>query len=262
MSLSRSEADLASVSCLDDLVRGRLYTLVSRRTEPVGRDEAAAALGIGRALAVYHLDKLVEAGLLTASYRRPPGRSGPGAGRPAKVYARSEEEFVVTVPARDYELAAQLLVRAVATDRRGQVTAALHYAARKLGTDLGQRRNAGCHEADRAQPGDTQPGDTQPGGTRAGGTRAGGTRPALRSALSEHGYEPWYDDAGILRMRNCPFRRLAEVQPEVVCHMNLALIQGLAAGLGANDLNPVLDPEPGHCCVAIPTAKHETNGTT
>jgi predicted ArsR family transcriptional regulator len=245
--LSRSEADLASVSCLDDPVRGRLYALVSRRTEPVGRDEAAAALGIGRALAVYHLDKLVEAGLLTASYRRPPGRSGPGAGRPAKVYARSEGEFVVTVPARDYELAAQLLVRAVAADRGGQVTAALLGAARKLGTDLGQRRKAGHHQASGAQ---------------AGGAQASGPRLALQSALSEHGYEPWYDDAGILRMRNCPFRRLAELQPEVVCHMNLALIQGLAAGLGADNLNPVLDPEPGHCCVAIPTAKHETNGTT
>jgi predicted ArsR family transcriptional regulator len=242
VSLSRNEADLASVSCLDDPVRGRLYALVASRTEPVRRDEAAAAVGIGRALAVYHLDKLVEAGLLTASYRRPPGRSGPGAGRPAKVYARSAAEFVVTVPAREYELAAQLLVRAVAADRGGQVTAALHRAARKLGTDLGQRRKAGRQ--------------------KAGGDRCDAPRLALDSALSEHGYEPRYDDAGILRMRNCPFRRLAELQPEVVCHMNLALIQGLAEGLGADDLNPVLDPEPGHCCVAIPTAKHEMNGTT
>jgi predicted ArsR family transcriptional regulator len=236
VSLSRNEADLASLSCLDDPVRGRLYALVASRTEPVGRDEAAAAVGIGRALAIYHLDKLVEAGLLTASYRRPPGRGGPGAGRPAKVYARSGAEFVVTVPAREYELAAQLLVRAVAADRGGQVTAALHGAARKLGTDLGERRKAG------------DPCD--------------GPRLALQSVLSEHGYEPRCDDAGFLRMRNCPFRRLAELQPEVVCRMNLALIQGLAAGLGADHLNPVLEAEPGHCCVAIPPAKHEMNGTT
>src|SRR5579864_8018955 len=108
--MPRNEADLASVSCLDDRVRGRLYAFVSGRIEPVGRD-AAAAVGIGRALAVYHLDKLVKTGLLTASYRRPPGRSGPGAGRPAKVYARSGGEFTVTVPAREYELAAGLLVQ-------------------------------------------------------------------------------------------------------------------------------------------------------
>jgi predicted ArsR family transcriptional regulator len=227
--LSHNEADLASLSCLDDRVRGRLYAFVSGRTEPVGRDEAAAAVGIGRALAVYHLDKLVESRLLTASYRRPPGRDGPGAGRPAKVYSRSGGEFMVTVPPREYELAARLLVQAVAADRSGRTRAALDDAAWQLGAGLGQR-----HRADDAQ------GD--------------GQRLALKSALSEHGFEPWHDDAGTVRMRNCPFRRLAELQPEVVCHMNLALIQGLIAGLGADGLNPVLDPEPAHCCVVIPQA--------
>jgi predicted ArsR family transcriptional regulator len=229
MSSSRSEADLASVSCLDDRVRGRLYAFVSGRSEPVGRDEAAAAVGIGRALAVYHLDKLVESGLLTASYRRPPGRGGPGAGRPAKVYSRSGGEFMVAVPPREYQLAARLLVQAVAADRSGQARAALHDAARQLGADLGER-----HRANRAQ--------------------GENLRLALESALAEHGFEPWHDDHGTVRIRNCPFHRLAELQPEVVCHMNLALIQGLVAGLGADKLNPVLDPEPKHCCVTIPAA--------
>jgi predicted ArsR family transcriptional regulator len=225
--LSRNEADLASVSCLDDQVRDRLYAFVSSRNEPVRRDEAAAAVGIGRALAVYHLDKLVESGLLTASYRRPPGRVGPGAGRPAKVYARSGGEYMVTIPPREYQLAAGLLLQAVATDRSGWARAALRDAARQLGASLGER-----HRAERAQ------GD--------------GPRLALEGALSEHGFEPWHDDHGTVRMRNCPFRRLAEMQPEVVCHMNLSLIEGLVAGLGADSLNPVHDPGPGHCCVAIP----------
>ena len=234
MGLSRNEADLASVSCLDDRVRRRLYAFVSGRGEPVGRDEAAAAVGIGRALAVYHLDKLVEAGLLAATYRRPPGRSGPGAGRPAKVYARSCGEFMVTVPVREYELAARLLVQAVAADRSGQAGAALRAAAWKLGADLAER-----HQADQDCP-----------------------QPALESVLSEYGYEPRQDEAGTVRMRNCPFRHLAELEPELVCHMNLALIQGLAAGLDAGGLHPVVDPEPGHCCVAIPAANPDTNGTT
>jgi len=227
--LSQNEADLASLSYLDDRVRGRLYAFVSGRTEPVGRDEAATAVGIGRALAVYHLDKLVESGLLTASYRRPSGRGGPGAGRPAKVYSRSGAEFMVTVPPREYELAARLLVQAVAADCSGRTRAALHDAAWQLGAGLCKR-----HRTDDA------PGDSQ--------------RLALESVLSEHGFEPWHDDAGTVRMRNCPFRRLAERQPEVVCDMNLALIQGLVAGVGAEGLKPVLDPEPGHCCVVIPAA--------
>jgi predicted ArsR family transcriptional regulator len=243
--LSQNEADLASLSCLDDRVRGRLYAFVSGRTEPVGRDEAAAAIGIGRALAVYHLDKLVDSGLLTASYRRPPGRSGPGAGRPAKVYSRSGGEFMVTVPPREYELAARLLVQAVAADCSGLTRTALHDAARQLGAGLGKR-----HRADGAQ---RSAQDGQQDGGQDGG-QGNGLWPALENALSEHGFEPWHDDAGTVRMRNCPFRHLALLQPEVVCHMNLALIRGLVAGLGAAGLNPVLDPEPEHCCVVIPAA--------
>src|SRR5579859_5251445 len=139
----RGMTDLASLSSLDDPVRRRLYEAVRERTEPVGRAEAAAAAGVGRALAVYHLDKLVEAGLLTASYQRPPGRSGPGAGRPAKLYMRSDREFAVTVPPREYELAARLLVQAVEADPGGNSRAALLKAARRLGTELGGASRSG-----------------------------------------------------------------------------------------------------------------------
>src|SRR5580692_11402718 len=131
--MERRNAGLAVLSSLDDPVRRRLYDFVTGRREPAGRDEAAAAAGIGRPLAAYHLDKLVELGLLTASYQRPRGRGGPGAGRPAKVYSRSGREFAVTVPPREYELAARLLAQAVESDRGGASRAALHDAARQYG---------------------------------------------------------------------------------------------------------------------------------
>ena len=210
--------DLASVSSLDDPVRRRLYEVVRERAEPVGRDEAAAAAGVGRALAVYHLDKLVEAGLLTTSYQRPPGRSGPGAGRPAKLYMRSDREFAVTVPPREYELAARLLVQAVEADPSGRSRAVLLEAARRLGAEL------------------------------AG---AAGAAEDLEGALAGHGYEPSRGGDGVIRLRNCPFRQLAEHHRDVVCGMNLGLIEGILAGLGAQGLRPVLDPQPGHCCVTI-----------
>jgi predicted ArsR family transcriptional regulator len=209
---------VASLSSLDDPVRRRLYEVVRERTDPVGRDEAAAAAGVGRALAVYHLDKLVEAGLLTASYQRPPGRSGPGAGRPAKLYSRSDREFAVTVPPRKYELAAQLLVQAVESDPSGQSRAALRDAARRLGAELGSRFR---HED------------------------------GLQEALAGHGYEPRRGGDGVIRLRNCPFHQLAGQHREVVCGMNLGLIEGILAGLEADGLRPALDPRPGHCCVAI-----------
>jgi predicted ArsR family transcriptional regulator len=215
---------VASLSSLDDPVRRRLYEVVRERIEPVGRDEAAAAAGVGRALAVYHLDKLVEAGLLTASYQRPRGRSGPGAGRPAKLYTRSDREFAVTVPPREYELAARLLAQVVESDPSGQSQAVLLEAARRLGTELGGR----------FRPGDAGRGDA-----------------SLEEALAGHGYEPRRDEDGVIRLRNCPFHQLAEQHRDVVCGMNLGLIEGILTGLGADGLRPALDPRPGHCCVAI-----------
>src|SRR5580704_7282138 len=229
--------DLASLSSLDDPVRRRLYEVVCERAESVGRDEAANAAGVGRALAVYHLDKLVEAGLLTASYQRPPGRSGPGAGRPAKLYMRSDREFAVTVPPREYELAARLLVQAVEADPGGNSRAALLEAARRLGAELGGRFRP--RVADR----------TGVAGRAGVADLDGGAD--LDEALAGHGYEPRRGKDGVIRLRNCPFHQLAEHHRDVVCGMNLGLIEGILAGLGAEGLRPVLDPQPGHCCVAI-----------
>jgi predicted ArsR family transcriptional regulator len=221
VSLPPGGPDLASLSSLDDPLRRRLYEVVTSHPGPVNRDEAASEAGIGRALAVYHLDKLVESGLLTASYARPPGRRGPGAGRPAKVYARSDREFAVTVPPREYELAARLLVQVVEADPSARSRAVLAEAARRLGTELGSAFERDAGERD------------------------------VKGVLTQQGYEPCDGADGVVRLRNCPFHQLTEQHREVVCGMNLALVEGLVDGLGADGLRPVLDPQPGHCCVAI-----------
>src|SRR5215469_1908044 len=132
------EPGIAAVGGLDDRTRRRLYDYVSGSRRAVGRDEAASAVGIGRPLAAYHLDKLVDLGLLTTSYERPLGRRGPGAGRPAKLYSRSAREFSVSIPPREYELAARLLAQAVSADASGAARAALGDAAHQLGVDLGR----------------------------------------------------------------------------------------------------------------------------
>jgi predicted ArsR family transcriptional regulator len=217
---------LSAVSSLDDPVRARLYQVVSGRGGPVGRDEAAAAAGVGRPLAAYHLDKLVELGLLTAAYQRPEGRTGPGAGRPAKVYTRSGREFAVTVPQREYELAARLLALALESDPGGTARSALLDVARHYGADLGAR-------------------------IRLGAAGESSVRQALVQVLHEHGFEPRAGEDGGLQLRNCPFHQLAGRHPELVCGMTLALIGGLVASVGPSQLHARLDPGPGRCCVAI-----------
>jgi predicted ArsR family transcriptional regulator len=253
MSLPPGGPDLASLSSLDDPVRRRLYEVVTRQAGPVGRDEAASAARVGRALAVYHLDKLVESGLLTASYQRPDGRSGPGAGRPAKLYARAEREFAVNVPPREYELAARLLVQVVESDPSGRSGAALREAAHRLGTELGSG-----FRLDAADPGPARQDLSDQDAARQDTARQDQdmarrdtARRDVESVLVQQGYEPSRGDDGVIRLRNCPFHRLAERHRDVVCGMNLALVEGLVAGLEANGWHPALDPRPGHCCVAI-----------
>ena len=232
---------LAAVSSLGDQVRSQLYDFVSGSGGPVSRDEAAAAAGIGRGLAAYHLDKLVELGLLTAGYQRPSGRTGRGAGRPAKVYSRSGREFAVSVPPREYELAARLLARAVEAGD-GPVRAALQAAARQCGAELGQRQQASA-----------RPASAQQASTHQASAHRASARRAAEAALQEHGFEPWHDQTGAIRLRNCPFHQLAAEHADLTCGMNLALIEGITAGIGATGLRPALDPAPGRCCVVIET---------
>ncbi|MBW3619659.1 MAG: ArsR family transcriptional regulator [Actinobacteria bacterium] len=209
-------AHLDPVCSLEDATRRRLYDFVAAAGGPVTRDDASVALDIDRSLVAYHLDKLAAQGLLAVSFARPEGRTGPGAGRPAKHYERSDHEFAVSVPPRDYRLAAELLARAAASDATGTVREALHRAADELGRELAG--HAGT------------PGD-------------------LVAHLEGQGFEP-YDDAGVTRLRNCPFHRLAQEHSELVCGMNLAMLTGVAEALGA-ETEARLDPAPDRCCVAF-----------
>lgn len=217
---------LPAVSSLADPVRARLYQVVSEGSGPIGRDQAAAAAGIGRSLAAYHLDKLVELGLLTAAYQRSADRTGPGAGRPAKVYALSGREFAVTVPPREYELAARLLAAAVDSDPSGTSRSLLLDAARQFGTDLGASN-------------------------RAQGPHTPGARPAVEAVLRRFGFEPASTRDGTVLLRNCPFHQLVAEHRDLVCGMNLALLEGVVSGMGERDMCPGLDPQPGRCCVVI-----------
>ncbi|KUI12786.1 ArsR family transcriptional regulator [Mycolicibacterium acapulense] len=209
-------ASLAALTSLDDPIRRRLYEFVVEREEPVSREAAAAAVGIGRTLAAYHLDKLADGGLLAVSYQRPAGRGGPGAGRPAKLYARTADEIVVSVPPRDYLLLARLLVSSIEQDAGGAVRSALSAAARETG------RQAAV-DAD------------------------GDVVVALRAC----GYLPQSDAEGCITLRNCPFHSVAKDHLEVVCGLNLQLVEGVIDGSSAPDARAELSPRQGRCCVLV-----------
>ncbi|GAC1472963.1 MAG: hypothetical protein PVSMB7_26300 [Chloroflexota bacterium] len=74
---------------------------------------------------------------------------------------------------------------------------------------------------------------------------------AARSVLEMYGFEPEADQGGSIRLRNCPFHALAQEFWTTVCGMNLALMQGVVAGLAIQGIEAVLDPQPGMCCVTF-----------
>ena len=223
-----AERRIAGLASLAEPARRALYLYVAGRPGDVSRDEAARAVGVSRGLAGFHLDRLVEEGLLETSFRRLSGRAGPGAGRPSKLYRRSRREIEVSVPPRSYDLAARVLVSAIERSDSPKTRKDLSKAAREIGEGIGAEARS----------------------------RAG-ARPARRrlvagmvAALEENGYEP--DAAGReIRLRNCPFQALACEHTETVCGMNLALIEGVVEGLQLPSVKPVLAPEPGQCCVRL-----------
>jgi predicted ArsR family transcriptional regulator len=226
----RGAADLADLSLLSGFgspVRRRLYEFVARAGRAVGREEAAESAGISRSLAAYHLDKLTAVGLLEAGFTSRHEGRGRGAGRPAKLYRRSRKEFVLRAPPRDYELLGELLVRAADEDASGIVRATLEQVAYDVGYSLGQEASRGEETA----------------------------REGLMAALRQRGFEPFEDEDGTIRLRNCPFEQVATQCPDVVCNVNLRLVCGVVEGLGLRDAQAALEPEEGRCCVAIAAAR-------
>jgi predicted ArsR family transcriptional regulator len=227
------EERLAALAPLAEPVRRALYLHVIGRSGAVGRDEAAAAVGVGRALAAFHLDRLVEAGLLTPEYRRLSGRTGPGAGRPAKLYRRADREVELSIPERRDDLLARLFAVALDADRHGTASSdvTLERVAREYGSTLGAdaRRRAGPRPS----------------------------RPRLATAatsiLAESGFAPVLD-GGTLVLRNCPFDRVARDHRDLVCSMNHSIMEGLVAGLRSSGLRAVFDPAPGRCCMTLQAA--------
>ena len=223
---------VTGIAALAEEVRRDLYLYVVAEPEPVSRDKAAAGVGVPRHTAKFHLDRLVEDGLLETEFRRLSGRQGPGAGRPAKLYRRSPGEVTVSLPERHYDLAGRLLAGAIEASLRDgtPVVAALQSGAQSFGSGLGAEAR-----------------------TRAGSpVTAAAAQSAACDVLAEHGYEPRVTDSSIT-LQNCPFHRLAQEHTDLVCGMNLDLIGGLAAALD-DHLTPRLDPADGRCCVVLDTA--------
>lgn len=213
----------AGIGALSDDTRRALYEYVAAEHGPVSREQAATALGLRAHKANFHLDRLVEEGLLDVEYRRLTGRTGPGAGRPSKLYRRSEKEFAVSLPPRRYDLVGDILAASVTRASDGEpLDSALHESARGHGLEAGR---AAPHGED-------------------------ATITDLAATLAEQGYEP-HDHAGVLELHNCPFDALASKHTALVCGLNESYVQGVADGMECREADARLEPGDGRCCVRV-----------
>jgi len=220
---------VTSIAALGEPVRRQLYRYVASQSA-VSREQAAAALGVARHVAKFHLDKLEEEGLLEVEYARPAGRSGPGAGRPAKLYRRSRRDVEVSLPERRYDLAARVMAEAItiAEDTAVPISAALREAAAEAGRELGAEAKQKTDT--RANPADALS--------------------AVAEVLASQGYEPKRAGQDVV-LANCPFHNLAQRYTNLVCGINFDLIDSLLDEAGATGARAQLRPSAGRCCVTI-----------
>jgi predicted ArsR family transcriptional regulator len=221
------DRNVTGIGALADPVRRQLYRFVCSQAQPVTRDQAAAAVGVARHKAKFHLDRLEAEGLLEADYVRLTGRTGPGAGRPAKRYRRGRREFAVTLPARDYELAGHIMAEAISESAR-------------TGTPILEALNsaAAAHGAAIAATSADHP---------------SGSDAALDFAvriLAEQAYEPRRIDRTVV-LANCPFHRLAVSHTDLVCRLNHSVLSGFVDAIAPDLLEARLEPGENHCCVTL-----------
>lgn len=213
------DAQVVAIAALAEPTRRRLYDHVVRQVAAVTRDDVVTALDLPRATAAFHLDKLVADGLLDVGFERRSGRTGPGAGRPAKLYRRAECSVSVSLPERRYDLAGSLLADAVAAaDAAGESPRAV---LERLAHDRGRDWAVAVSGRD-----------------------------GVLALLEEQGFEP-RAEAGCVTLANCPFHLLARAHTELVCGMNLQLMTGLLEGVPEGGFTARLEPAPGRCCVRL-----------
>jgi predicted ArsR family transcriptional regulator len=222
---------VAAIAALDDDIRHALYQHVRASAgTAVTRESAAEAIGISRKLAAFHLDKLVELGILRSGFGAGPRRVG----RAPRLYEAADADIAVRVPERTPELLAEILVEAVVGAPGDEPQPQAEQAALRVARRRGVAR--GAQVLEQARPG------------RLGVERA---TALVQELLTEDGFEP-YRAGPAVRLHNCPFHPLAAAAPQFICQLNCEYVAGIVAGLGADGrIAAELAPAPGECCVEI-----------
>lgn len=202
--------------------RARVLGAVRTHSEPMTVADLAAAVGLHVNTVRFHLERLIDEGLVEQA-----GQDRSSGGRPRLTYRALEGEGDVR-DHRDYQLLAEILA--------GSISESVPDAA---ATSLEAGRAWGHYLADAPKP-------------HRSSTAQEGLAELLR-VLAHIGFEPRVtgEQGRTLELHHCPFREVAEAHREVACSVHLGLMQGLLAGmrapLTAERLEPFVGP---HLCLA------------
>ena len=219
MDHTQFDRDLGELTgSLGDGTRRGIYIAVREFSEPVTAGQIALMFDIHPNVARHHLDRLTNDEYLTVTRKRPSGRTGPGAGRPAKCYAASDKEIDLHYPSRRMDLLTNLLLELVDELAPGTPTESARKIGYRHGTrlaeEIGLPTDEGFSQSVRA----------------------------VAQAMTELGFEMEADtDQSRLITSHCPFGQTAMNHPEVVCSLDQGLIAGLMASVDTT-WQPVLFP--------------------
>ncbi len=202
---------------LADDTRYSIYRAIAERPgEDVTVADIAQRFDLHPNVARMHLTKLEQAGFLATGLRRTSG-----GGRPAKLYRLSDLVVTFGFPPRRYELLSRLALGALA-------------AGGSREDSLRVCREAGAAEGRRALAGEAAaPSDRD-------------AAAALVARVAEdQGLLPevaWQEQALAVVVHNCTFRELSGADPDLVCALHRAFLEGVlevvTAGLGPLHVSP------------------------
>lgn len=208
----------ALTSALGDPTRRGIYVAARESAEPLTASQVARLFDIHPNVARHHLDHLVSDGYLEVTRKRPSGRNGPGAGRPAKCYTVTDKAIDLHYPERHPELLVQLLLDVISEIGSDDISEVARRVGKRHGSQLAAE--VGVPEQEGYEVAVT----------------------AVARAMTGAGFTMSADiDMERLITSCCPFGEQAIAHPHVVCSLDQGLVEGLMGdveGCGAPTVRP------------------------
>jgi predicted ArsR family transcriptional regulator len=211
---------LAVLKALGDNTRYAIYLELARAPRPLATAEIAETLDLHPNTVRPHLERMRDVGLLTIETE-----ARGTVGRPQNLYALAPDAPSLGLEPATFPVLARMLLRVAAASGIGRDE--VIEAAREQGESDAEVALAVAP----VPAGDGSAGD----GSAGEGSAGAACLDRLVTRLDALGFDPAValgDEVVTVAFAHCPFRELAEANPEVVCALHEGLVGGFVDRLG------------------------------